>query len=53
MYLNGTEWPHAPVMFDESHVVAWRRVTDGVHGGGGRILFQPWHPGAFLFLDAS
>lgn len=52
VYLNGAEWPYAPVMFDESHVEAWRRVTDGVHGGGGRILFQPWHPGLFLYPDA-
>lgn len=38
------------VMFDKSHVEAWRKVTDGVHGVGGRILFQPCHPGVFLSL---
>jgi len=48
VYLNGTEWPHAPVMFDKSHVEAWRKITYGVHGAGDRILFQPWHSGEFL-----
>lgn len=48
VYLNGSEWPHAPVMFDQSHVEAWKRVTDAVHREGGKIFFQPWHPGNYL-----
>lgn len=43
--LHGAEWPHAPVMFDCSHAEAWKKVTDAVHREGGKILFQPWHPG--------
>ncbi|EKG19680.1 NADH:flavin oxidoreductase/NADH oxidase [Macrophomina phaseolina MS6] len=45
VYLNGGEWLHAPVMFNESHAKAWKPVTDAVHREGGKILFQPWHPG--------
>ncbi|KAJ5578458.1 Aldolase-type TIM barrel [Penicillium hispanicum] len=43
--LHGAEWPHAPVMFDRSHSEAWKPVVDAVHREGGKILFQPWHPG--------
>lgn len=32
-------------LFDEACVAGWRRVTDAVHGRGGRILVQLWHPG--------
>lgn len=42
--VNGSEWPHAPLMFDRSHAQAWKEVTDAVHREGGKILFQPWHP---------
>lgn len=42
---HGAEWPYAPVMFDKSHSDAWKVVTDAVHQEGGKILFQPWHPG--------
>lgn len=43
--LQGTEWQHAPAMFDQSHAEAWKKVTKGVHSEGGRIMLQPWHPG--------
>ena len=43
--LQGTEWPHAPAMFDQSHAEAWKKVTERVHSEGGRIMLQPWHPG--------
>ncbi|KAK0625611.1 N-ethylmaleimide reductase [Lasiodiplodia hormozganensis] len=45
VYLNGAEWTHTPVMYDKSHAQAWKKVTDAVHSEGGKILFQPWHPG--------
>ena len=44
---HGAEWPHAPVMYDESHAEAWKRVTDDVHEKGGQVFFQPWHPGMY------
>ncbi|XRM43763.1 hypothetical protein ABZX51_006921 [Aspergillus tubingensis] len=43
--LNGAEWPHAPVMYNQDHSDAWAKVTSEVHKVGGKILFQPWHPG--------
>lgn len=45
VYLNGSEWPHAPLMYLEEHADAWREVTDSVHKEGGKIFFQPWHLG--------
>ncbi|OJJ36097.1 hypothetical protein ASPWEDRAFT_111961 [Aspergillus wentii DTO 134E9] len=49
--LHGAEWPHAPVMFDDSHAGAWKKVTAAVHEQGGRIFFQPWHPGRIQHED--
>lgn len=46
--LHGAEWQHAPMMFNGSHAEAWKVVTDAVHREGGKMLFQPWHPGEFL-----
>jgi 2,4-dienoyl-CoA reductase-like NADH-dependent reductase (Old Yellow Enzyme family) len=48
VYLNGSEWPHAPVMYTGEHAAAWKVVTDKVHEAGGKIFFQPWHPGTAL-----
>ncbi|KAJ4288965.1 hypothetical protein N0V90_011307 [Kalmusia sp. IMI 367209] len=45
IYLAGTDWVHAPVMFTEKHADAWNKVTDAVHEEGGTIFFQPWHAG--------
>ncbi|KAI9042162.1 uncharacterized protein KD926_006081 [Aspergillus affinis] len=45
VYLNGAEWPDAPVMYNQQHANAWKKVTDGVHREGGKIFLQPWHPG--------
>jgi N-ethylmaleimide reductase len=35
----------APGVHDDSHVAAWRQVTDAVHAHGGRIFLQLWHAG--------
>jgi 2,4-dienoyl-CoA reductase-like NADH-dependent reductase (Old Yellow Enzyme family) len=43
--LHGAEWPHAPVMYTKEHAEAWRKVVDAVQAEGGKIFFQPWHPG--------
>lgn len=34
-----------PLMLDETSVEAWRRVVDGVHAAGGKIVPQFWHQG--------
>jgi N-ethylmaleimide reductase len=35
-----------PGIFLPEHEEAWRRVTDAVHGAGGRMICQIWHVGA-------
>lgn len=34
-----------PGIYTPAHVRAWARVADAVHGRGGRIFLQLWHPG--------
>jgi 2,4-dienoyl-CoA reductase-like NADH-dependent reductase (Old Yellow Enzyme family) len=46
-----TPWPFAPVMCSEEHAMAWKKVVDAVHAGGGRISMQAWHVGANEELD--
>ena len=48
IYLSGSDWIHAPVMFKDEHAAAWKNVTDAVHKEGGLIFFQPWHAGMYL-----
>jgi 2,4-dienoyl-CoA reductase-like NADH-dependent reductase (Old Yellow Enzyme family) len=43
--LHGAEWPWAPMMYTQSHARAWKQVSTAVHQAGGKIFFQPWHPG--------
>lgn len=38
-------WGTVPGIFTEEQAVAWRQVTEAVHGAGGRIVMQLWHPG--------
>lgn len=42
---NGLGYPRIPGLFNEEQVQGWRRVTDGVHQAGGRILVQLMHTG--------
>jgi N-ethylmaleimide reductase len=34
-----------PGIYSPAQVAAWRKVTDAVHGEGGRIVLQLWHVG--------
>ena len=34
-----------PGIFTPEQVAAWRRITDGVHAAGGKIVIQLWHVG--------
>ncbi len=34
-----------PGLWDDSHVAAWKEVTDAVHAKGGLIFCQLWHAG--------
>ena len=42
---EGKGYVDTPGIHDDSHVTAWRRITDTVHAGGGRIFLQLWHVG--------
>jgi len=42
---QGVGYPHTPGIWSEEQVEGWRRIADGVHGAGGRMLLQLWHVG--------
>lgn len=48
-----TPWPHAPLMCNEEHALAWKKVVDAVHAKGGKIFMQAWHVGANRELDGE
>jgi 2,4-dienoyl-CoA reductase-like NADH-dependent reductase (Old Yellow Enzyme family) len=52
IYLTGSDWIHAPVMYEEEHTEAWKKVTHAVHQEGGKIYFQAWHAGR-IFSQSS
>ncbi|KAF8965455.1 flavoprotein NADH-dependent oxidoreductase [Flammula alnicola] len=37
---QGTEWPHAPGIWDDKYVAGWKKITDAVHEAGGKIYAQ-------------
>ncbi|KAF8882058.1 hypothetical protein CPB84DRAFT_1791306 [Gymnopilus junonius] len=47
----GTEWPHAPGLWDDKHVKEWKKVVDGVHEAGTKIYAQLWHVGRAAHPD--
>ncbi|KAF5311039.1 hypothetical protein D9619_008121 [Psilocybe cf. subviscida] len=49
---QGTEWPHAPGIWDDKHVEGWKNITDAVHEAGGKIYAQLWHVGRAAHPDA-
>ena len=42
---EGQGYLDTPGIYDAAQVAGWRRVTDAVHGAGGRIVVQLWHVG--------
>ena len=42
---QGVGYTHTPGIHTDAQVEAWRRVTEAVHGLGGRIFAQLWHVG--------
>ena len=42
---QGKGYPRTPGIYSDAQVAGWRRVTDAVHGAGGRIFLQLWHVG--------
>jgi len=48
---QGTEWPHAPGIWDEAHAADWKKVTDACHKEGTPIVAQLWHVGRVAHPD--
>jgi N-ethylmaleimide reductase len=42
---QGVGYTSTPGIHSEAQAAAWRKVTDAVHAGGGRIFAQLWHTG--------
>jgi N-ethylmaleimide reductase len=43
--LQGRSTPNMPGVCSERQVAGWRKVTQAVHGAGGKIFLQLWHAG--------
>ena len=41
----GQGYPNTPGIHTQAQINGWKRVTDAVHGAGGRIFLQLWHVG--------
>src|SRR5437868_2672037 len=50
---EGLGWPDAPGLWNEAQVEGWKRVTNAVHGHGGRIVAQLWHMGRLVHPSVS
>ncbi len=48
---DGLGYARIPGLFSAAHVAGWRRVTDAVHAGGGRIFVQLMHTGRASHID--
>ena len=42
---RGFGYPNTPGIFNKAQVEGWKKVTQEVHGKGGRIILQLWHVG--------
>ena len=42
---QGVGYPGTPGIHSAEQIAGWKRVTDAVHGAGGRIFLQLWHVG--------
>jgi len=49
---QGTEWEHAPGIWDAEQVAGWKKIVDAVHEAGGKIFAQLWHVGRVAHPDA-
>ena len=47
---NGTGYPRIPGIYNEAQVRGWKKVTDAVHAGGGKIFVQLMHTGRVSHL---
>ncbi|KAF5345692.1 hypothetical protein D9758_013035 [Tetrapyrgos nigripes] len=49
---QGSPWPHAPGIWSDEHLRAWKKITDAVHEEGAYIYSQLWHLGRISHIDA-
>lgn len=42
---DGQGYPNTPGLYSPEQIQGWRKVTDAVHAGGGKIFAQLWHVG--------
>jgi 2,4-dienoyl-CoA reductase-like NADH-dependent reductase (Old Yellow Enzyme family) len=45
---EGTGWTYVPGIWNSQQIDSWRKVTQRVHGAGGRIMLQLWHMGRLV-----
>lgn len=46
---DGQGYLLTPGIYSEEHIAGWRKVTDAVHGAGGRIVIQLMHVGRISY----
>ncbi|KAF8986206.1 hypothetical protein BDQ17DRAFT_1376259 [Cyathus striatus] len=49
---QGTEWPHAPGIWNKEQAAGWKNIVDAVHAEGSKIYAQLWHLGRLSHPDA-
>ena len=51
--ITGRGYLGAPGIYSEAQVAGWKKITDAVHGRGGRILLQLWHVGRASHVEMT
>ncbi|KAJ3782217.1 hypothetical protein GGU10DRAFT_318958 [Lentinula aff. detonsa] len=49
---QGTEWPHAPGIWNQEQIHGWKKINDAIHGAGSKSFAQIWHLGRVSHPDA-
>ncbi|KAF9010822.1 hypothetical protein BDQ17DRAFT_1421148 [Cyathus striatus] len=49
---QGTEWPHAPGIWNSEQATAWKKIVDAVHAEDTKIYSQLWHLGRLSHPEA-
>jgi len=48
---QGQGYADVPGIWSDAQVAAWKRITNAVHGAGGKIVVQLWHVGRVSHVD--
>ncbi|KAF7340099.1 Artemisinic aldehyde Delta(11(13)) reductase [Mycena venus] len=49
---QGTEWQHAPGIWNDAQIAGWKKITDSVHALGSKMYCQLWHLGRLNHPEA-